>query len=238
MASVGALSCTLGDFGPLSVVGHDNGSLVERASVDALLAMSGRFLKLASWNVNGLRAITGGGKTPLTDLLQQCDHPDVLCLQETRLSSQPDGVAAMKLLGKSVPGYESFWNTCSSRGGYAGVAIFVREGLATAAYDWFPEPCDCAQCAVLRKEGRVMIVELGELVLVNVYVPNGGKEKGSGNGDADELPLKTEFLRQLKCTCETFSKQGRPCIVVGDLYVAHVAFHCASVDADVIGAAI
>lgn len=95
---------------------------------------------------------------------EQCGKPDVLALNETKLSVNKEGTQAKEEIGNSLEGFESFWTVCSTRGGYAGVAVFCREGLVTNAREWFEESdgaCSCEQCAVLRLEGRVLCLDLG-----------------------------------------------------------------------------
>lgn len=175
-------------------------------------------LSVVSWNVNGLRALVA--KTPLATLFAACGSPDVLCLQETKLSASSED--AKRAIGRSVEGHESFWNTCAARSGYAGVAVFARHNLVTAVHDWFPQGGDGEDGphgAVLRAEGRVLVCELGpQLVLINVYVPNGGKEAQgaapSEDGDGG-APMKSEFLRRLRGACDAYRARGRSVVLVG-----------------------
>jgi exodeoxyribonuclease-3 len=169
-------------------------------------------LSVASFNVNGIRSFIKTKALP--ELLKELDV-DVLCVQETKLSQ---GDAAVREdLANSLPTCESFFSTCSSRGGYAGVACFAREGLVAACHDWWTadEPCECPECAALRLEGRVLVLELSSCVIINVYCPNGGKEKLAN----PSLPLKTEFLRRLRSNVDAYHRAGRSVVVCGDLNV-------------------
>ena len=72
-----------------------------------------RTLKLASWNVNGLRAVLK--KDPsFTDIVAELDA-DVLGLQETKLQ---EGQVELDL-----PGYHQVWSY-AERKGYSGTAVF------------------------------------------------------------------------------------------------------------------
>jgi exonuclease III len=52
---------------------------------------------------------------------------------------------------------------------------------------------------------RMLLVDLGAFVLVNVYVPNAGP-RGAGTARRD---LKTRFLRALKRKCDGLADAGR-----------------------------
>lgn len=169
-------------------------------------------LRIASHNVNGLRAWSE--RVKISDLLHRLEL-DVLCLQETKLqvgsSSVPD----------HVEGYESFWNSSRSKKGYSGTAIYVREGMTVNAWDWFQgggeeEDCSCCHCVVLKSEGRVLMIDVSDFILINVYIPNGGKEVAAGNKDA---PMKMEFLRRLRRQIDLFHAQGRRVVLVGDFNI-------------------
>lgn len=72
----------------------------------------------------------------------------------------------------------------------------------------------CAECSQLKKEGRVLLLELSPaLCIIVVYVPNGGKEKSA------EVPLKTEFLRRLAKTIARLRVEGKSVVLMGDLNV-------------------
>ncbi len=169
-------------------------------------------LSVASFNVNGIRAFSKTKSLP--ELMKKLEL-DVLCVQETKLSQGDAGVR--EDLANSLPACESFFSTCSARGGYAGVACFAREGLVAACHDWWAadEPCACPQCAALRQEGRVLVLELSSCVVINVYCPNGGKEVQAN----PDLPLKTEFLRRLRANVDAYHRAGRRVLVCGDLNV-------------------
>src|SRR3990167_7674998 len=73
-------------------------------------------MRLVSWNVNGIRSIVKKGKfLPVVKALK----PDILCLQETKAER---GQAEIDL-----PDYEEYWNSATTKKGYAGTAIFTKE---------------------------------------------------------------------------------------------------------------
>ena len=71
-------------------------------------------MKIATWNVNGIRARQG----ELQDLLDR-EQPDVLCLQEIKAS--PDQLPVWLL---DIEGYWGHWHGGK---GYSGVALLVRK---------------------------------------------------------------------------------------------------------------
>lgn len=103
-------------------------------------------MKLASWNVNGLRACLGKG---FEDYLAD-ESPDFLCLQEIKLSEGQ--------MDRSFPGYEAYYNY-AARKGYSGTAVLTRHKPLSVAFG-------------SDDEGRVIEMEYPDFYLVNVYTPN------------------------------------------------------------------
>lgn len=161
-------------------------------------------MKIISWNVNGIRAILNKGFFEDVKNL----HADILCIQETK--AHPDQVDTKLTM------YEHhYWNSAEKKG-YAGTAIFskikplhVSEGIGIQEHD---------------KEGRILTLEFEKFYLVNVYVPNSGRElvrlKYREKWDHD-------FLHYLK----TLEKK-KPVIVCGDFNVAHTRIDLANPDSN------
>jgi len=110
-------------------------------------------MKVATWNVNGIRA----REAQLCDWLER-DRPDVVCLQE--IKARPDQVPESCKLAD----YHAFWH---GGGGYSGVSLHLRRELLEAPEFSHPE---------FDMETRIVQVTLDNLVLASVYVPNGGKD--------------------------------------------------------------
>jgi exodeoxyribonuclease-3 len=110
-------------------------------------------LKIATWNVNGIRA----REAQFCDWLAR-DRPDVVCLQE--IKARPEQVPERCKLAD----YHAFWH---GGGGYSGVSLHVRRELLEVPE--FSHPA-------FDMETRIVQVGLGNLVLASVYVPNGGKD--------------------------------------------------------------
>lgn len=153
-------------------------------------------MKLASWNVNGLRAVIGKGFGGFLEAAR----PDVLCLQEVKAGEAQVGADVWQALG-----YRAFWNP-AQRPGYSGTLTLSRADPLNAATG-IGEPVGDA-------EGRVLTLEFADFFLVNVYTPN-------ARGDLSRLAFRTtvwdpafrEHLVRLDRT--------KPVITCGDFNVAH-----------------
>jgi exodeoxyribonuclease-3 len=82
--------------------------------------------------VNGIRAVLKKG---LLEWLQK-ESPDVVCFQETKISSDlitPEFTKVFEDLG-----YQTFWNSAEKKG-YSGVATFCKkipQGRCERLFDW------------------------------------------------------------------------------------------------------
>ena len=79
----------------------------------------GRSMKIATWNVNGIRA-RGGQVEQWLD----AERPDVMCLQEIKASREQ---VPMTLAAR-----DDYWTCWHGSGGYSGVALLVHRDLAGA----------------------------------------------------------------------------------------------------------
>ena len=151
-------------------------------------------MKIASWNVNGLRSVLR--KNFLEFLVEE--RPDVLCLQETKCCEAD-------LAEQVWPSpYRAYFNAAEKKG-YSGTAILTRKPLLGVVPHMGVGKHD--------REGRVLTAEWPEFYLVNVYVPNSKRDlsrlKYRQQWDADFL----RFLQKLE--------RKKPVIFCGDLNVAH-----------------
>ncbi len=164
-------------------------------------------MKIVSWNVNGLKAVHGRNELAWAFAPASSEGAiDVVCLQETKI--QPEHIKAEV---RSPPGFErSFWAHHKTKKGYSGTAVFVRDG-------WFAEPFPFLiggqDHPEYDDEGRICAVDLGELVVVCVYFPNGGSsdERLSFKAAWHNAFLKAVLVLQ----------QTRAVVVVGDFNIAH-----------------
>ena len=121
-------------------------------------------VRLVSWNVNGIRAVSKKGLfVPFVDELD----PDVICLQETKAQQFQSEV--------ELPGYEEHWNS-AQRKGYSGTAIFsklaplnVTTGLSPSLIERFDMGTDTFGDP--NNEGRVLTAEFPDFFLVTSTRP-------------------------------------------------------------------
>lgn len=151
-------------------------------------------MKIISFNVNGIRALSSKGLLdPLLAL-----GADVVCLQETKAT--PEQVQAC-LLGTAP----NIYANSAQRPGYSGTSIAskiapleVQFGIGIPEHD---------------TEGRVITATYSTFHLVTAYVPNSGSELARlGYRQAWDKALLT-YLKNLE--------QTKPVVFCGDLNVAH-----------------
>ena len=112
-------------------------------------------MKIATWNVNGIRA----RQTDLHEWLDR-ERPDVVCLQEIK--------AAIDQLPVWLCELEGYWCYWHGAKGYSGVALHVSQSFATERPEFVHPPFDY--------ENRIVLVRVPGATIVSVYVPNGGKD--------------------------------------------------------------
>ena len=157
-----------------------------------------KFMKIISWNVNGIRAVLKKG---LLDFLIK-EKPDVLCIQEIKISDE--AILAAEL---SFPGYQVYWHP-AKRPGYSGTAALVKNGIKG-----FNKVINGVGEDIFDNEGRVQVIEFNNYYLLNVYFPN-------ANSELTRLDYKLEFNKKLLKHVKILEKR-RPVIVTGDYNVAH-----------------
>ena len=153
-------------------------------------------MRLYSWNVNGIRSAASRGFLSWLD----AEKPDVLCLQETKasLTDLPQTIV-------EPAHYTSYWAE-GQRRGYSGVATYTkrpvalwRTGLGLDRFD---------------TEGRVVVTDLGDFELYNIYFPN-------GKASPERLAYKLEFYDAFLAHIEARVSSGHPAIFCGDVNTAH-----------------
>ena len=147
-------------------------------------------MKVATWNVNGIRKRS-------TEVISWIDReePDVVCLQETKAA--PDQVPEPLA---SIGGHHCHWH--GERGGYSGVALLLREKTFGDKPEFVHPPFDL--------ESRIVVAEVGTLVFGSMYAPNGGKD----------FPAKMQFLKELEVWAGLLHGAGKHLVLCGDYNVA------------------
>ena len=80
-----------------------------------------KYMKLISWNVNGIRACVTKG---FMDFFNEIDA-DIFCIQESKMQ---EGQLVL-----DMPGYHQYWNYAEKKG-YSGTAIFTKKEPLSVTY--------------------------------------------------------------------------------------------------------
>ncbi|HEX2930735.1 MAG TPA: exodeoxyribonuclease III [Candidatus Binatia bacterium] len=112
-------------------------------------------LKVATWNVNGIRA----RETQLLEWTER-ERPDVICLQEIKST-----VAQVPATLCELQGYRCYWHGARA---YSGVGLHIRRD-AFIEEPVFSHPA-------FDFETRIVTAQIKDFVFTSVYVPNGGKD--------------------------------------------------------------
>ena len=150
------------------------------------------YMKLISWNVNGLRACMQKG---FMDFFNEMDA-DVFCVQETKM--QPGQ------LELDLPGYYQYWNSAEKKG-YSGTALFTKTEPLSVTYGIGVEEHD--------HEGRVITAEFEDFYVVTVYTPNSQRE-------LTRLDYRMQWEEAFLAYINGL-KEKKGVIFCGDLNVAH-----------------
>jgi exodeoxyribonuclease-3 len=153
-------------------------------------------IKLATWNVNGIRASFDKG---LSHFIEN-EKPDILCLQETKAHKEQVTPALQSL------GYPFHYWSSAERKGYSGVATFCHNE-AQKILTTIDNPD-------YEKEGRIVWTQHPEFDLYNIYFPNGG------SGEERHF-FKQKFLKELLSHLKFEMRKGKQIVLVGDYNVAH-----------------
>ncbi|MBE6503551.1 MAG: exodeoxyribonuclease III [Methanobrevibacter sp.] len=154
-------------------------------------------VKLVSWNVNGIRAVSK--KQEFWDWFDNNDA-DIINFQEVR--------ADMDKIPKKltdVDGYYQCFNE-AERKGYSGVGTYskiepveITRGLGVSDLD---------------NEGRVLKIEYLDFILYNIYFPNSGM-------NAKRLDFKIDFCNALLKQLIELKEEGKNIVITGDYNIAH-----------------
>lgn len=112
-------------------------------------------MKIATWNVNGIRA----RQAQVQEFLDR-EQPDVLCLQELK--------AAQDQLPLWLQELDGYWCRWHGGKGYSGVGLLVRVASHPVQPEYQHPPFDF--------EHRIVTAQLPLGTVASIYVPNGGKD--------------------------------------------------------------
>ncbi len=151
-------------------------------------------MKILSWNVNGLRAAYKKG---FLNWFKKA-KPDILCLQEVRAKKEE---LALDLV--QPKGYFSFLNP-AQKPGYSGTAIYSKK-----------EPKNIeTELGITRfdKEGRFLRLDFPEFILLNLYIPHGGRRKENLDYKLEVYSYLLDYLKEI---------EGKKVVILGDFNIAH-----------------
>jgi exodeoxyribonuclease-3 len=152
-------------------------------------------MRVATWNVNSLKA-----RLARVEEWLAYARPDVLCMQETKLSD-----SAFPSLAFQALGYDA---AHCGQGQWNGVAILSRVGLDDVVAGFSDQAED------ERTEARLLWATCGGVRVASVYVPN-GRMVGSEHYQA-KLDWLERLRRHITATCRPESDL----VVCGDFNVA------------------
>ena len=149
-------------------------------------------MNIVSWNVNGLRAITGKN---FYDFINEF-NPDILCLQETKIQAGQ--------IDLNLSEYEQYFCYADKKG-YSGTAILSKVKPLNVSYGIGIDEHD--------HEGRVITAEYENFYLVCAYIPNSQTE-------LKRLDYRRVFNSAIEEYLVNLDKT-KPVLFCGDLNVAH-----------------
>ncbi len=153
-------------------------------------------MKIISWNVNGLRAAVKKG---FVDYIKT-ENPDIICVQETKLQVEqiPAEVSALT-------DYHQYW-ACAEKKGYSGTALFSKQKPL--------QVLDTLGEKIWDREGRTLIAEFTDFVLINTYYPNGQMNE-------TRLAYKLAFYDHIIKIFNKYTAAGKKLLFCGDVNTAH-----------------
>ncbi len=152
--------------------------------------------RIISWNVAGMRACIKKG---LWEFMKK-DRADIYCLQEVK--------AKIDQIPHSIdePTDYNFYLNSAQKAGYSGVGIYTKLEPKTVILGDRDNDWD--------DEGRVIITKFDEFTLLNVYFPNGKRDKG-------RLQYKMDFYDYFLKYINNLRNSGEKVIFCGDVNTAH-----------------
>lgn len=152
--------------------------------------------RILSWNVNGIRAVQRKGD--LDNFFKL--GADILCVQETK--AQPEQLDVDVLNPES---YTSYFSS-AVRKGYSGVAIYSQPVPYAVKYGMDIDRFD--------NEGRTVLADYGDFVLLNHYYPN-------GKASDERLQYKMDFYDACLEFTNNLVASGKNVVICGDVNTAH-----------------
>ncbi len=156
---------------------------------------------IASWNVNSVRS-------RLSQVIKWLEdkQPEVLCLQETKVSDKDFPLKDFKNIGYNVKFY--------GQKSYNGVAIISKDKIGDTRYGFNGELNELQISEQLHSQKRILSGLINGIRIINVYVPNGSSI------NSEKFNYKVSWLATLYKYLVKQSKRGEPTCLLGDFNIA------------------
>jgi exodeoxyribonuclease III len=157
-------------------------------------------MRIATWNVNSVR-------TRLEQVLAwlEQEQPEVLCLQETKVTDDLFPEEAFRALGYAT--------AISGQKAYNGVAILSRLPLEDVQIGFDALLADDPDAPALSEQKRVISALIEGVRVLNLYVPNGSSLT------SEKYSYKLAWLACLQRYLVAQEQQGDPLCMVGDFNI-------------------
>lgn len=172
-------------------------------------------MRFISWNIDSLNAaLTGDSDRALLsqNVLStiMLHNPEIIAIQETKLSSDGPTKKHLEILKDKFPEYEIVWNSSvePARKGYAGTMFLYKNDLTpTVTFPRIGAP------GTMDAEGRIITLEFDDFYLTQVYTPNAGDSLNR---------LEERQIWDIKYADYLVGMdKEKPVIATGDFNVAH-----------------
>ncbi|MGC8651180.1 MAG: exodeoxyribonuclease III [Minisyncoccia bacterium] len=151
-------------------------------------------MKIISWNINGIRSIY---QKNFLDWFSKT-KADLVCLQEIKAQEEQ---IPQELL--QIDNYYSYFNPAIKKG-YSGVAVYSKQKPLKVETKLGFQKFD--------EEGRILRLDYNDFILINLYLPHGGRQKENLQYKLEVYHYLLQYLNNLK---------DKKLIVLGDFNIAH-----------------
>ena len=155
-------------------------------------------MKIASYNVNGIRAALGKG---FLNWLSQA-NPDVICLQEIKAMKEQ-----LELEVFEKAGYPYHYWFSAEKKGYSGVAILSKQRPDHVEYGTGIDYMD--------REGRNIRADFDGLSVMSLYLPSGT--------NSARLEHKLQYMADFQRYIDGLREEKPRLVVLGDYNICHQA---------------
>ncbi len=151
-------------------------------------------IKICSWNVNGIRALS---KKNVLFWIEDI-KPNILCLQEIKATKE-------EIPNNLNQGYPFSSINSGENKGLSGTLTYSNISFSNHNF------CESVDS---NSEGRIIEHHYNNIIIFNVYFPNGKSSK-------TRLNFKINFFNKFYKYCEKLRKEGKSIIICGDFNIAH-----------------